>query len=95
MSTSLYLKLVSATAAVLMAGVTAAQAAGEKVCEDYAHAAIVQVRGGMSQPRCEGGMRGTRWSPEWRVHYDWSRGASYQQIGAERDARTEHLRACR
>lgn len=68
---------------------------GRKVCEDYAHAAIVQVRAGMSIPRCEGGMRGTRWSPEWRVHYDWCRGASYQQIGAERDARTEHLRACR
>jgi hypothetical protein len=95
MSIRLRPKLVITTAALLLAGVTTAQAAGEKVCEDYAHAAIVQVRAGMSQPRCEGGMRGTRWSPEWRVHYDWSRGASYQQIGAERDARTEHLRACR
>jgi hypothetical protein len=95
MSIRLRPKLVITTAALLLAGVTTAQAAGEKVCEDYAHAAIVQVRGGMSQPRCEGGMRGTRWSPEWRVHYDWCRGASYQDIGAERDARTNHLRACR
>jgi hypothetical protein len=95
MSTNLSLKLVSTAAALLLAGVTTAQAAGEKVCEDYAHAAIVQVRASMSVPRCEGGMRGSRWSPEWRVHYDWCRGASYQQIGAERDARTEHLRACR
>jgi len=95
MSIRLSPKLVITAAALLLAGVTTAQAAGEKVCEDYAHAAIVQVRAGMSQPRCEGGMRGTRWSPEWRVHYDWCRGVSYQDIGAERDARTNHLRACR
>jgi len=95
MSIRLSPKLVITAAALLLAGVTTAQAAGEKVCEDYAHAAIVQVRAGMSVPRCEGGMRGTRWSPEWRVHYDWCRGVSYQDIGAERDARTNHLRACR
>ena len=95
MSIRLNLKLVTTTVALLLAGATTAQAAGEKVCEDYAHAAIVQVRAGLSQPRCEGGMRGTRWSPEWRVHYDWCRGASYQAIGEERDARTNHLRACR
>ena len=94
MSTSLSLKLVSATAALLMAGVTSAQAANERECEEYAHAAIVQVRIAMEHPRCERAS-GTRWSPEWRVHYDWCRGASYQQIGAERDARTNWLRTCR
>jgi hypothetical protein len=95
MSTCLSPKLALTAACLLLAGVTTAQAAGEKVCEDYAHAAIVQVRAGMSQPRCEASMRGTRWSPEWRVHYDWCRDVSYQEIGAERDARTNHLRACR
>ena len=94
MSTSLSPKLVITTAALLLAGVTTAQAAGEKVCEDYAHAAIVQVRIAMEHPRCDRAS-GTRWSPEWRVHYDWCLGASYQQIGAERDARTNWLRSCR
>jgi hypothetical protein len=95
MSISLSLKLASTAAALLLASVTVANAAGEKACEDYAHAAIIQVRAGNSIPRCQAGMQGTRWSPEWRVHYDWCRGASYEAIGAERDARTEHLRHCR
>jgi hypothetical protein len=95
MSIRLSSKLVITAAALLLAGVTTAQAAGERACEDYAHAAIVQVRAGLSVPRCEGGMRGTRWSPEWRIHYDWCRGVSGREMNAERDARTEHLRACR
>jgi hypothetical protein len=95
MSTSLSLKLAAATAALLLAGTTAADAANERACEDYAHAAIVQIRGGMNLPRCEREMRGTRWSPEWRVHYDWCRGVSYREMESERIARTETLRACR
>jgi hypothetical protein len=95
MSTSLCLKLISTAAGLLLASVTAASAAGERACEDYAHAAIVQVRGGLSIPRCEPGMRGARWSAEWRVHYDWCRGASYPELAAERDARTDYLRHCR
>ena len=94
MSIRLSPNLVITAAALLLGGVTTAQAAGEKVCEDYAHAAIVQVRIAMEHPRCERAS-GTRWSPEWRVHYDWCLGASYQQIGAERDARTNWLRTCR
>jgi hypothetical protein len=95
MSTSLSLKVVCTAAALLMAGATAAQAANERACEDYAHAAIVQVRAGLSVPRCEGGMRGTRWSPEWRVHYEWCRTVSFREMESERIARTEHLRVCR
>ena len=66
MSTSLSLKLATAAAALLLAGTTVASAADERACEDYAHAAIVQIRGGMSIPRCERGMQGARWSPEKR-----------------------------
>jgi hypothetical protein len=95
MSIRLSPKLVLATAALLLAGVTIAQAADEKECESYAHAAIVQVRGAMNLPRCQGGMRGARWSPEWRVHYDWCRGVSYREIGAERDARYNYIQSCR
>jgi hypothetical protein len=94
MSTSLSLKLATA-AALMLAGTTVAEAADEHTCEDYAHAAIVQVRGGMSIPRCERGMNGPRWSPEWRIHYDWCRGVSYRALGEERDARTNWLRNCR
>jgi hypothetical protein len=94
MSTSLCLKLATTASALVLAGVTAANAASPQVCEDYAHAAIVQVRIAMDHPRCERAS-GPRWSPEWRVHYDWCLGASYQALGAERDARTNWLRACR
>jgi hypothetical protein len=94
MPTRLSLK-VTTTAAALLLLAGPAFAAGEKVCEDYAHAAIVQVRAGNSIPRCQAAMHGTRWSPEWRVHYDWCRGTSYEALGAERDLRTEHLKRCR
>jgi hypothetical protein len=93
MSISLHLKLVSA-ATLLVAGTTAARAASERECEDYAHAAIVQVKVAMEHPRCSSAS-GVRWSPDYRVHYDWCRGASYQALGAERDARTNWLRSCR
>jgi hypothetical protein len=87
----------AAAAAFGVAGVgfsTAASAADPHSCEEYAHGAIVQVRGGLNNPRCVPGMQGARWAVEWRVHYDWCLGASYQAIGAERDARTNYLRGC-
>jgi hypothetical protein len=94
MPTRLSLKVTTTVAALLLLSAPAF-AAGEKVCEDYAHAAIVQVRAGNSLPRCQAGMQGTRWAPEWRIHYDWCRGASHEAMAAERDIRTEHLRHCR
>ncbi|HTR87930.1 MAG TPA: hypothetical protein VMI56_25840 [Reyranella sp.] len=73
---------------------TAAQAASRQFCEDYAHAAIIQVRAALSSRACEHHLDGTRWSPEWRLHFDWCLGVSPREAEGERNARTEHLRAC-
>ena len=73
----------------------AAQAADQRFCQDYARAALNQVRGGLANPRCVGGMQGNRWSSDFRVHYDWCVSQPYAAVGGERDARTAFLRACR
>jgi len=66
-------------------------AASNEVCQDYAKAAVTQVRL-MNEHRC--GFTTARWSSDWNVHYQWCRGASNEQIGAERDVRTKELRQC-
>jgi hypothetical protein len=40
-------------------------------------------------------MQGARWSSDFRVHYDWCLGASFEAANAERNARTDFLRGCR
>lgn len=80
--------------ALLMAGLTAADAADPGFCRQYAQAALKQVRGALSNPRCGGGLQGARWSADFPVHYEWCLGADYGAAGAERDARTRYLRAC-
>ncbi len=77
-----------------LAGLTAAHAADPGFCRQYAQAALNQVRGGLANPACAGGLRGARWSSDFAVHYEWCLGASYGAAGAERDARTRFLRAC-
>ena len=81
--------------AVLISGLTGARAAEPGFCRQYAQAALTQVRGGLANPRCAGGMRGARWSTDFAVHYEWCLGASFGAAGAERDARTQYLRGCR
>lgn len=73
---------------------TEAQAADPGFCRQYAKAALNQVRGGLSNPACAGGLQGTRWSSDFAVHYEWCVGTSYAAAGSERDARTRFLRAC-
>jgi hypothetical protein len=73
----------------------AAQAADQRFCQDYARAALNQVRAALSNPRCVGGVQGNRWSSDFRVHYDWCLSQPYAAVGGERDARTAMLRACR
>jgi len=73
----------------------AAHAADPAFCQAYAQAAINQVRGGLSNPGCAGGMQGTRWSPDLRVHYSWCLTQPPPAVEAERGARTGYLRACR
>jgi hypothetical protein len=71
-----------------------AQAADPGFCRQYARAALIQVRGGLSDPACAGRLQGTRWSSDFAVHYEWCLGASFDAAGDERDARTRYLRGC-
>ena len=73
---------------------TGAYAVGDHECRDYAVAAIRQVHEMHEFRGCDRG-QGPRWSDDWNVHYQWCRGASFEAIGAERDARTNWLRSCR
>ena len=72
----------------------AAQAADPASCRDYATAALRQVRGAINNPRCLPGLQGARWSPDFRVHYNWCLTTNYASMGSERDARTAYLRSC-
>ena len=78
----------------LSRGLTAAHAADPGFCRQYAKASLNQVRGGLANPACAGGLQGARWSSDFAVHYEWCLGASYGAAGAERDARTRFLRGC-
>jgi hypothetical protein len=80
--------------ALCFSGLPEVQAADRTFCEQYAQAALVQVRGGLNNRACAGGIKGARWSSDFKVHYDWCLGASSQAAGAERDARTAQLKAC-
>ena len=86
--------LVGAGLCLAMAGASA-QAAPPGFCRGYANAALNQVRAALSIPGCRGGMEGSRWSADFRVHYDWCLGASPGAAEEERAARTGHLRRCR
>jgi hypothetical protein len=79
----------------LLSGLGVAHAADPAFCKQYTQAALNQVRGGLANPRCGGGMQGARWSTDFAVHYEWCLGASFGAAGAERDARTQYLRGCR
>jgi len=77
-----------------VSGLTAVHAADPAFCKQYAQAALNQVRGGLSNPACAGGMQGSRWSTDFAVHYEWCVAASFAATGGERDARTHYLRGC-
>ncbi len=74
---------------------TGADAAPAGFCRDYARAALNQVQIGLSTPACRPGLEGTRWSADFRVHFDWCLGVPVGAAGAERGARTAYLRSCR
>jgi hypothetical protein len=82
-------------AAFVVSGPSAAHAADPAFCKQYAQAALNQVRGGLANPHCAGGLQGARWSADFAVQYEWCLGASFGAAGNERDARTQYLRGCR
>jgi hypothetical protein len=95
MTRGIWLAVALASSVVLGAATDAAHAADPAFCRQYSRAALNQVRGGLSNPRCAAGMHGARWSSDFSVHDQWCLGVSYADAGAERDARTNYLRTCR
>ena len=78
----------------IVSSATVAGAADPGFCRQYAQAALNQVRGGLANLGCMGGLQGARWSSDFAVHYEWCLGASFTAAGVERDARTRYLRSC-
>lgn len=72
-----------------------AHAAGPGFCRDYAGAALKQVQIALSTPASRPGLQGTRWSADFRVHYDRCLGASPGDVDSERGAGTGYIRGCR
>ena len=70
-------------------------AADPGFCEDYARQAVHQAERARELPYCRHGAHGPRWSLDYREHYEWCRSVHYRAAEAERDARHEHLEACR
>jgi len=88
---------VSTGAALLtavLAFAPAVRAAPPDFCRDYATAAVRQVEAARSIPACNRGV-GPRWTTDYRAHFDWCLGANPGAVEAERNARTNWLRACR
>ena len=84
---------VTAAALPLCLQFSDARAAGDETCKEYATAAVRQIHLMHEHPACNRGT-GARWVEDWNVHYQWCRGASFEAIGAERDARTNWLHSC-
>jgi len=78
----------------LTLGAPVAQAAPPDFCRDYARSAVEQTHRGFSIPYCARGMNGGRWSEDFRGHFDWCRGVSFEDADREREARHRYLERC-
>jgi hypothetical protein len=94
LANGLPLAVATALSIFVVFGVSAAHAADPGFCKQYTQAALIQVRGGLTNSRCASNLQGARWSTEFSVHYEWCLGASPAAAGAERDERSRFLRAC-
>jgi hypothetical protein len=74
--------------------ISAAQAAPDGFCRDYARAAVRQVEVARAVRACDRGT-GPRWTTDYRVHFDWCLGAPIPAVESERHARTNWIRNCR
>ena len=72
-----------------------AVAADDAFCEEYARTALQQGEVARDLPVCARFAHGTRWSPDYRFHYEWCRAASYHDARAQQDARRGTLDTCR
>ncbi|MGH8861317.1 MAG: hypothetical protein ACRDVG_08825, partial [Jatrophihabitantaceae bacterium] len=82
--------LVGASGAAL-----SARAADPDFCRDYARTAVNQYRQAEDHHRCMERMHDfTRWSDDWRRHYDWCVGVSRDRAWDERRLREHVLDDC-
>jgi hypothetical protein len=84
--------ILTTSLAMLQAG--ASDAADPGFCRQYARSALVQARAGLTDPACGGALQGSRWSPDFAVHYEWCLGVSVRAAVDERGLRTRHLKSC-
>jgi hypothetical protein len=70
-------------------------AADPGFCSNYSTAAVRQVQAARENPACRPGLMGTRWSPDYRVHYGWCITAPYGAAEEEREMRKRYLQSCR
>lgn len=71
-----------------------ADAADRDLCRDYAQTALRQVHDGLSAPACRAGLKGDRWSSDYRVHFNWCLRADAPKVESERGAREGYLFGC-
>ena len=71
-----------------------AGAADRDLCRDYAGTALRQVHDALSIPACRTGLKGDRWSSDYRVHFNWCLRAAIPKVESERGARAGHLWGC-
>ena len=77
-----------------MSSVSPAQAAPPDYCHFYAQTAMRQLSIALSNPRCAAWLSGSRWSSDYRGHYDWCLWVPFRAAEAESFRRAEQLRAC-
>jgi len=71
-----------------------ANAADRGLCRDYARTALRQVHDALSVPACRAGLKGDRWSSNYRVHFNWCLRAAVPKVESERGARNGYLYGC-
>ena len=90
--------IVTAGLLAALGSASTADAAGESFCRDYARAAVRQVHAVTDSGHCEWIVRqdsdAGRWSTDWRSHYNWCLGASYDRANSEREARHRAVDRC-
>ena len=83
-------------AALLSAAATAARAADDAFCKDYARAALNQRHAIERHRHCERFVREqpSRWTGDYRAHYEWCRTVKREKAREERDIRKREIERC-
>ena len=77
-------------------GASACNAASPDFCRDYARAAVTQFREAREHHRCHDLLRNdsNQFHGDYKAHFEWCLGASFEDASRERNERTRALREC-